>query len=132
MQLQEWMGRHSAQGYDLVVQTFSNPWIVICYLIWSGAIWYHLTHGFWSAFQTIGWNNRVWYRRLKVLGTVVATLIMLMYVITAVYFLVSNCRSLFPLIDHPIYNNCLMNINSKILLARWLKSGLTIKTIRNL
>lgn len=91
MQLQEWMGRHSAQGYDLVVQTFSNLWIVICYLIWFGAIWYHLTHGFWSAFQTIGWNNRVWYRRLKVLGTVVATLIMLMYVITAVYFLVSNC-----------------------------------------
>ncbi|KGN94999.1 succinate dehydrogenase cytochrome b subunit [Porphyromonas crevioricanis] len=91
MQLQEWRGMHSARGYELVKETFSNPWIVACYLIWFAAVWYHLTHGFWSAFQTIGWNNRIWYKRLKTIGIIIATLIMLTYFVTAIYFLILNC-----------------------------------------
>lgn len=86
MQLQEWMGRESAQGFDLVVKTFSNPLIAILYIIWFVALWFHLTHGFWSAFQTIGWNNRIWYKRLHIIGIVFATLVVLMFLTVAVYF----------------------------------------------
>lgn len=86
MQLQEWMGNEGDQGFDLVVKTFQNPIVTVCYLIWFVAVWFHLTHGFWSAFQTIGWNNQIWFKRLRVIGIVLATLIMLTYVITACYF----------------------------------------------
>lgn len=34
-----------------------NAVITVLYLIWYVALWFHLTHGFWSAIQTIGWNN---------------------------------------------------------------------------
>lgn len=86
MQLQEWMGNGGEEGYALVEQTFANPIVTVCYLIWFVAVWFHLTHGFWSAFQTIGWNNQIWFKRLRVIGIVIATLIMLTYVITACYF----------------------------------------------
>ena len=37
-----------------------NAVITVLYLIWYVALWFHLTHGFWSAIQTIGWNNTIW------------------------------------------------------------------------
>jgi len=47
-------------------------------------VWFHLTHGFWSAFQTVGWNNDIWIRRWKVLGYIVATILLLAFVTVAV------------------------------------------------
>ena len=44
----------------------------------------HLTHGFWSAFQTIGWSNNVWYKRTKVIGIIYATLLMGGFAVTAI------------------------------------------------
>ena len=35
-------------------------------------------------FQTIGWNNKKWLPRLKVLGVILSTLIILLFVCTAV------------------------------------------------
>ena len=86
MQLQEWTGGQSAEGYQLVVQTFSNVWVSILYLVWLVAIWFHLTHGFWSAFQTLGWNNKKWFNRLHVISYIVATLLVLIFVVVVVYF----------------------------------------------
>lgn len=86
MQLQEWMGNPSEEGYKLVVQTFSNVWVTILYLLWLVAIWFHLTHGFWSAFQTLGWNNKKWFNRLHVISYIVATILVLIFAIVAVYF----------------------------------------------
>ena len=40
-----------------------NAMITVLYLIWYVALWFHLTHGFWSAIQTIGWNNTIWMNR---------------------------------------------------------------------
>ena len=58
--------------------------MLVIYLIWFAAIWFHLCHGFWSMFQTVGWNNQVWFKRLKVIGVVVASLIIFLFVATAV------------------------------------------------
>ena len=58
--------------------------MTLIYLIWFVALWFHLCHGFWSMFQTVGWNNQVWFKRLKVIGVVVATLICLGFVVIAV------------------------------------------------
>ena len=85
MQLPEMFGIGTLEHnpYCLLVATFGKWWVLALYLIWFVALWFHLTHGFWSMFQTVGWNNQVWMKRLKVIGVVVATLIVLMFVVTA-------------------------------------------------
>ncbi|MCM1035228.1 MAG: succinate dehydrogenase/fumarate reductase cytochrome b subunit [Paludibacter sp.] len=57
------------------------------YLVWLAAIWFHLTHGIWSALQTLGWSNLIWLKRIKVIGCIFATLIVLMFASVVVYYL---------------------------------------------
>ena len=83
MQLQEFMGNEAENPYALLLATFGNIWILIAYIIWFVAIWLHLNHGFWSMFQTIGWNNKKWLPRLRVLGIILSTLIVGMFLCTA-------------------------------------------------
>ena len=42
---------HPADGFAYIVDTFSCPVYVVLYIIWLAAIWFHLSHGFWSARQ---------------------------------------------------------------------------------
>ena len=84
MQLQEFMGGEAENPYFLLLNTFRHWWVLALYIVWFVAIWLHLNHGFWSMFQTIGWNNKKWLKRLKVIGTIVATLIILLFLCTAV------------------------------------------------
>lgn len=86
MQLQEWLGNEPANGFELVQYQFSNIWIVLLYLVWFVAIWFHLTHGFWSSFQTLGWSNAIWFKRLNVIGVIFATIICVMLAFTAIAF----------------------------------------------
>lgn len=65
-----------------------NAVITVLYLIWYVALWFHLTHGFWSAIQTIGWNNTIWMNRWKCISKIVATVICgLFAIITIIFFL---------------------------------------------
>ena len=84
MQLAELTGGEAADPNALLASTFGNIWILIIYLVWFFAIWMHLTHGFWSALQTIGWSNNVWQKRTKVIGIVLVTILMLGFAVTAV------------------------------------------------
>ena len=86
MQLLEWQGEESMLGSELVVTVFKNPVVVAIYLVWIWALWFHLTHGFWSALQTLGTNNKKWYGRLKCIGIIYATILALGFSIVAVYF----------------------------------------------
>ena len=94
MQYVEWFkGEHVAPEsvYALMELTFGNIWMVIIYIIWFAALWFHLTHGFWSAFQTIGWSNKVWEKRLMWLGKGLATLLCVCLIVTAIVgYLVAN------------------------------------------
>ena len=85
MQLPEMfgIGEYENNPYLLLNFTFGKWWLLLLYLIWFGAIWFHLSHGFWSAFQTLGWNNNIWIKRLKVIGVVIVTIIMLLFVMVA-------------------------------------------------
>ncbi|MDH8701933.1 succinate dehydrogenase / fumarate reductase cytochrome b subunit [Dysgonomonadaceae bacterium PH5-43] len=69
-----------------VIQLFANPVYSLVYLVWLGALWFHLTHGVWSAFQTLGFNNKVWYSRIKCISNVVATIIMIGFAIVPIFF----------------------------------------------
>lgn len=84
MQLQEFMGAEAENPYTLLELTFGRWWVLALYIVWFAALWLHLCHGFWSALQTIGWNNTTWMCRLKVISVVVATLIALIFVSVAV------------------------------------------------
>ena len=65
-----------------------NAVITGLYLIWYVALWFHLTHGFWSAIQTIGWNNTIWMNRWECISKIVATVICgLFAIITIIFFL---------------------------------------------
>lgn len=90
MQLQHFTGGqavHASEAYDLVVYTFRNPVIGVLYIVWYWALWFHLTHGFWSALQTMGLNNSIWYPRLKCISTILATVISVGFTIITAYFL---------------------------------------------
>ena len=68
MQLKEFMGEHATDPYLLLNVTFKNWWMVVLYIVWFAALGFHLTHGFWSAFQTVGWSNQIWEKRLTYIG----------------------------------------------------------------
>ena len=73
-------------GFGLIRATFQNKVYVILYVIWIVALWYHLSHGFWSAMQTIGINGKVWFNRWKVIGIVYVTLLMLAFLVVVLAF----------------------------------------------
>ena len=76
-------------GADFINYYFQcNAVITVLYLIWYVALWFHLTHGFWSAIQTIGWNNTIWMNRWECISKIVATVICgLFAIITIIFFL---------------------------------------------
>ena len=84
MQLADLTGGEVADPNALLSQTFGNIWMLIIYLVWFFALWMHLTHGFWSAFQTIGWSGQKWLKRTKVIGIIYATLLMGGFAVTAI------------------------------------------------
>lgn len=96
MMFTELMGHHEVElggvmvspqdGVAFIKYYFSHLWVVIAYLIWYVALWFHLSHGFWSSIQTIGWNNNIWMKRWKVIGQIVATLICLGFAAVTIIF----------------------------------------------
>lgn len=61
----------------LLVTTFFIDWwwIVITYVIGSIALGLHLYHSVWSAFQTLGFSNQLWRRRLTRIALVISIVI---------------------------------------------------------
>ncbi len=77
----------ATDGAYWVKHYFENPLYSVLYIIWLVALWLHLTHGVWSALQTIGASNNVWLPRIKVISNIISTLIILMFISIPVYFL---------------------------------------------
>jgi len=80
-----------ADGAAWVKALFTTPvWgqvYCVLYLVWLVALFLHLNHGVWSALHTLGWNNLVWMKRVKVLGTIVAALVVLPFAAVVFYYL---------------------------------------------
>lgn len=80
------VAHHPADGFAFIQDTFANPVYVVLYVIWICALWFHLSHGFWSAMQTVGVNGKVWFNRWKTIGLVYVTLLMLCFLIVVLAF----------------------------------------------
>ncbi|MCF0182114.1 MAG: succinate dehydrogenase/fumarate reductase cytochrome b subunit [Muribaculaceae bacterium] len=86
MQLPEVMGEMPFSGEEALEAGFGQLWVLPVYLVGFAALWFHLTHGFWSAFQSLGTTNEKWIARFKCISNVWATIVMGLFAIEACYF----------------------------------------------
>lgn len=77
---------YAADGMFHIKNAFGQLWTLPVYIIGLVALWFHMTHGFWSAFQSIGVSNNKWIPRFKTLGNWWATICIALFVIQAVVF----------------------------------------------
>ena len=75
-----------AAGTLFLHAAFSEVWTPIVYIIGFVALWFHMNHGFWSMFQTAGWNNDTWLPRLKKTSLIWTSVIVGLFTIQAVWF----------------------------------------------
>jgi succinate dehydrogenase / fumarate reductase cytochrome b subunit len=98
MQAQELLGTMStnadgvalpaAAGTLFIQYAFEQIWTPIVYIIGFVALWFHMNHGFWSMFQTIGWNNATWLPRLKKVACYWTSIVVLIFTVQAIVFTV--------------------------------------------
>ncbi|MCM1292181.1 MAG: succinate dehydrogenase/fumarate reductase cytochrome b subunit [Bacteroides sp.] len=90
MQLAELTGCHvagdPANGMYFIAQAFACPVTTVIYIIGFVALWFHMNHGFWSMFQSVGWNNDIWIKRLKTIGCWWTTIVVGLFIIQACWF----------------------------------------------
>lgn len=55
-----------------VAEALSNPWYALLYVVSIAFLSFHLNHGFQSAFQTLGANNKKYAPILKAVGSLFA------------------------------------------------------------
>lgn len=67
--------------YARMVGTFQNPFMFVVYLVFILVVAAHVGHGFWSAFQTLGWVRKETRRFMVGLSGVIAAIIFLMFML---------------------------------------------------
>ena len=82
-------GKELHDVYALVAGLFKGFWWYnALYIVGAVFLFFHLTHGFWSAFQTIGWNNQEWVCRLKTISYIYAVIVAGGFAFIPLYFLI--------------------------------------------
>lgn len=77
---------YAADGMHHIANAFGQIWTLPVYVIGLIALWFHMTHGFWSAFQSIGVSNNKWIPRFKTLGNWWSTIVVALFIIQAIVF----------------------------------------------
>ncbi|MGC9070910.1 MAG: succinate dehydrogenase cytochrome b subunit [Elusimicrobiales bacterium] len=77
---------HSMGFYQMVTSAFRSKKFVAIYIIGSFALGLHLSHGFQSAFQTLGLNHEKYNLFIKIAGYLVA-IMMIGFAMISFYFL---------------------------------------------
>jgi succinate dehydrogenase / fumarate reductase cytochrome b subunit len=86
MQLQSLLGNETQNAYELLAALFSQWYYCVLYIVWIFALYFHISHGFWSAFQSIGVSNSKWIPRLQLLAKIYAIVITAAFILIPVYF----------------------------------------------
>lgn len=84
-------GQEILGGKEAIFAAFSQPWTLPIYLVGFAALWFHLTHGIWSAFQSVGTSNNVWLPRWKAISCWWATIVCALFAIEAIVFTIMAC-----------------------------------------
>lgn len=73
--------------YALVSSLFKQSlFYSILYVIGAIFLGLHLAHGFWSSFQTVGFVNKIWLKRLQFAGIIFAIVIAIGFSTIPLYF----------------------------------------------
>ncbi len=82
-------GEHVHNTYALVSGLFIKYWWYnVIYMLGAVFLGLHLQHGFWSAFQTIGFSNDLWRKRLNRFGAAFTIVIAGGFFIIPLFFLI--------------------------------------------
>ena len=75
-------------AYALVSSLFHNLWYDLLYIAGGVMVGLHISHGFWSAFQTIGLSNQIWLKRLKCLAITIGLIFAVGFSYIPLYFMI--------------------------------------------
>jgi succinate dehydrogenase / fumarate reductase cytochrome b subunit len=75
------------QYFQILVNSFSDPFYSILYVIAMLLLGFHLYHGFQSAFQTFGWNNKKYFPIIEKLGLIYTIIMVIGFASIPIYFL---------------------------------------------
>lgn len=71
--------------YSIVYFAFQNIWMVIGYVVAMAFLAFHLSHGFASAFQTLGLNHAKYSPAIAVIGKIYCILVPILFASMPVY-----------------------------------------------
>ncbi|MBD5234790.1 MAG: hypothetical protein HDS65_11555 [Bacteroidales bacterium] len=74
---------------------FEHWYTPVIYIIGFIALWFHMNHGFWSMFHTIGWDNNIWISRLKSISCWWTSIVVLLFTAQAILFTVQANNKFF-------------------------------------
>ncbi len=76
----------ATNGAMYIRELFAQPIMSAIYIVWLAAIWYHLTHGVWSALHSLGLNNNTWMPRVKCIANITSTIVVLLFAAVVIYY----------------------------------------------
>ncbi|MCH5221209.1 MAG: succinate dehydrogenase cytochrome b subunit [Muribaculaceae bacterium] len=74
---------------------FESWWTPVIYIVGFIALWFHMNHGFWSMFHTVGFDNNIWLKRLKTISCCWTTVVVLLFTAQAILFTVQAHNKFF-------------------------------------
>ena len=72
-------GRHTHDLFQRMVDVFQTPWVVVVYLLGVFSLAWHLIHGFYSAFQTMGLGTHKYKKMIRNVGIVFTIVVCLLF-----------------------------------------------------
>ena len=81
-------GTEMHNAYALVSSLFLNRGYDLLYIAGGILVGLHISHGFWSAFQTIGFSNHIWLNRLKAVAITVGIIFAVGFSYIPIYFMI--------------------------------------------
>lgn len=83
---QQLLEGHEKNLYAEMEVLFQNLWIVIIYVLGCISLAWHLLHGFWSAFQTLGLSTRKYKPIINGIGVAFSIIVPLLFIMMPVAF----------------------------------------------
>ncbi len=79
-----------ADLYTIVQAAFAQWWYAALYVLAMVGLAFHLAHGFWSAFQTVGLNHRKHMPLIKKVSLIFAIVVPALFASMPIYFFIKS------------------------------------------